>query len=89
MSASIMMMRSKRSLAAHAIGTMFLWAASFDAIAQTPNLPPITDADREAAFPDLPGHAAHDQASNYYVLFDQLGWQNASVGSALDWDASA
>jgi len=68
---------------------MFLWAASLDAIAQTPNLPPISDADRVAAFPDLPGHAAHDQASNYYVLFDQLEWQNAREGSALDWDASA
>ncbi|HZF26021.1 MAG TPA: copper resistance protein B [Steroidobacteraceae bacterium] len=80
--------RLKTSLTAHAIGVV-LWAGSLNAIAQTPDLPPITDADRAAAFPDLPGHAAHDRAINYYVLFDQLEWQNASEGSALNWDASA
>ena len=39
-------------------------------------IPPLTDADRAAAFPpDLGGHAVHDRAINYFVLFDQLEWQ--------------
>jgi copper resistance protein B len=48
--------------------------------------PPVTDADRAAAFPDLQGHAVHDNMLNYFVLFDQLEWQSADGGSALNWD---
>jgi copper resistance protein B len=51
-----------------------------------PFIPPITDEDRQAAFPDLKGHAAHDQAVNYFVLFDQLEWQGASE-SGINLDA--
>ncbi len=51
--------------------------------------PPITDADRAAAFPDVAGHAVHDDAVNYLVLLDQLEWQNADEGNALSWDAKA
>lgn len=51
-------------------------------------LPPPTAADRAAAFPDVAGHHAHDDALNYYVLFDQLEWQDAEAGSALVWDAT-
>src|SRR5688500_9872126 len=44
-------------------------------------IPPITDADRKAAFPaDMEGHAVHDRKFNYYVLFDQLEWQPAAGG---------
>jgi copper resistance protein B len=89
MNAAIVVPRSKRCLAAHAIGAVVLLVASLDAIAQTPHLPPITDAERAAALPDLAGHAAHDQAINSYVLFDQLEWQNADEGRALNWDATA
>ena len=44
-------------------------------------VPPITEADRKAAFPaDMEGHAVHDRKFNYYVLFDQLEWQPAAGG---------
>ncbi len=53
------------------------------------DLPPLTDADRAAAFPDVAGHHAHDNVLHYYVLFDQLEWQDADAGGALNWDARA
>ena len=44
-------------------------------------IPPVSDADRKAAFPaDMEGHAVHDRKFNYFVLFDQLEWQGASDG---------
>lgn len=52
-------------------------------------IPPITEADRAAAFPDVAGHAVHDDAVNYLVLFNQLEWQNADESNALSWDAKA
>ncbi len=52
-------------------------------------LQPPTEAERAAAFPDVSGHAAHDDAIHYLVLFDQLEWQDAEEGSALNWDATA
>lgn len=51
-----------------------------------PFVRPITDADRAAAFPDVHGHAAHDNAINYFLLFDQAEWLSASRGLALNWD---
>jgi copper resistance protein B len=48
--------------------------------------PPVTDADRAAAFPDVDGHAAHDTAVNYFVLFDQLEWQSLDGGDSGAWD---
>ena len=59
-------------------------AAASDA-AQQPKepIPPITDADRAAAFPAaLGGHAVHDRAINYMFLFDQLEWQGSDDGGA-------
>lgn len=50
-----------------------------------PDTPAITDADRAAAFPDVEGHGVHDNAVNYYVLFDQFEWQ-AGGDSGLHWD---
>jgi copper resistance protein B len=60
-----------------------------------PDIPPITDADRAAAFPDVRGHTVHDQAIHYFVLFDQLElhaggtgggrWENTGwIGQDLD-----
>lgn len=50
-------------------------------------IPPITDAERSAAFPDLKGgHAVHDRALHYFVLFDQLEWQAVTGGGAGTWD---
>ena len=57
---------------------------------QTPRepIPPLTDADRAAAFPDgLGGHAVHDRALTYMVLFDQLEWQGGDDGGP-GWDNS-
>ncbi|WP_439859858.1 copper resistance protein B [Pseudomonas sp. MBLB4136] len=52
-------------------------------------IPVLTDADRAAAFPPLPGHAVHDKMLSWFLLFDQLEYQNADEGSVLSWDASA
>ena len=49
-------------------------------------IPPLTDADREAAFPDVHGHPAHDTSVNYFVLFDQLEWQGGRGLDAFSWD---
>lgn len=49
-------------------------------------IPPVTDADREAAFPDVHGHPAHDTSVNYFVLFDQLEWQGGRGLDAFSWD---
>jgi copper resistance protein B len=49
-------------------------------------VPPLTDADRAAAFPDVGGHALHDQAIHYFVLFDRLEWQDGHDGGAIEID---
>ena len=50
-------------------------------------IPPITDEDRAAAFPELNGqHTVHDDAVHYYVLFDQLEWQMGGGVTAGSWD---
>ena len=50
-------------------------------------VPPLTDADRAAAFPpDVHGHTVHDTAVNYHVLFDQLEWQYIHGAQGLRWD---
>jgi copper resistance protein B len=54
-----------------------------------PDLPAVTAADRAAAFPDVVGHAAHDDDIHYMVLFDQFEWQSAAEGDVLAWDLSA
>jgi copper resistance protein B len=44
-------------------------------------IPPLTDADRAAAFPPgLEGHAVHDKPIIVSVLFDQLEWQGGEEG---------
>lgn len=44
-------------------------------------VPPITDADRLAAFPPgLEGHAVHDRQFNTFVLFDRLEWLGDASG---------
>jgi copper resistance protein B len=53
-------------------------------------VPPVTDQDRAAAFPqDLHGHTVHDRAVNYFVLFDQLEWQDGGGTAGLNWDTKA
>lgn len=54
-------------------------------------VPPLTDEDRAAAFPqDLHGHTVHDRAINYFVLFDQLEWQkDGDATQGVNWDFKA
>lgn len=52
-----------------------------------PHVPPVTDADRAAAFPDVGAHALGDNAIRAFVLLDQLEWH--SVDHAVGWDARA
>lgn len=52
-------------------------------------IPVVTDADRAAAFPDVKGHAVHDRAVNYFVLFDQFEWQVADGAKGLNWDTKS
>lgn len=49
-------------------------------------IPPLSDADREAAFPEVTGHGVHDKALNTFWLIDRLEYQDANQGSALAWD---
>lgn len=50
-------------------------------------IPPVTEADRAAAFPDVHGHAVHDRVLNYLVLADQLEWQTGGEeGGGFNWD---
>ncbi|MEZ5318133.1 MAG: copper resistance protein B [Vicinamibacterales bacterium] len=49
-------------------------------------IPPVTDEDRKAAFPDVDGHTVHDNAINYFVLFDQLEWQADGSERGASWD---
>lgn len=56
---------------------------SVHAAAEQPRepIPPLTDADRAAAFPpNLEGHAVHDSRPRAFVLFDQLEWQGGAEG---------
>ncbi len=55
------------------------------AVELPPFIPPVTAADRVAAFPDVMGHSVHDSAVNYFVLFDQLEWQGGAAGG-VTWD---
>lgn len=53
-------------------------------------IPPLTDADRAAAFPVLHPHAmAHGASTQFYVLFDRLETWDADPGSGQAWEANA
>jgi copper resistance protein B len=52
-----------------------------------PFIPPVTDEDRKAAFPDVEGHAVHDNAVSYFVLFDQLEWQAGKDANGVSIDS--
>jgi copper resistance protein B len=54
-----------------------------------PFIPPLTDDDRRAAFPDVEGHAAHNPVT-YFVLFDQLeGQADSNSVTALSFEGRA
>lgn len=62
-----------------------------DATAQPlpPFIPPLTDADRAAAFPPVHGHHTGDNAIRAMVLFDQLEWQAFGRANGLSWDTTS
>lgn len=52
-------------------------------------IPPLTDADRAAAFPsDLHGHQLHGSVVNSYFLFNRLEAFDADPGAGESWEAS-
>ena len=53
----------------------------------TTPIPPITEADRVAAFPDVEPHALADDPVHTLVLLDQLEWQGDRSEAGLNWDA--
>lgn len=52
-------------------------------------IPPLTAADRAAAFPTLQRHMAHDSGINSFVLFNRLEAWDAEHGDAQAWEAQA
>jgi len=53
-----------------------------------PFIPPLTDEDRRAAFPDVPGHTIHDDVVNWFVRFDQLEARAGQGDEGGSWDLS-
>ena len=49
-------------------------------------IPPVTDEDRRAAFPNLDNHTVHDEGIRYFVLFDQLEWRSRGSESGFNLD---
>ena len=46
-------------------------------------IPPVTEADRAAAFPPgLEGHEVHDRKINFLALFDRIEWRGGSSGGS-------
>ena len=50
-----------------------------------PFIPPLTDADRAAGFPDVEGHTVHDDEVNFLALADELEWQGGDGDPGLVW----
>lgn len=50
-------------------------------------IPPITQADREAAFPDVAGHRVHDNSVHSFWLLDRLEAWDADTGTGTAWEA--
>lgn len=49
-------------------------------------IPPLTPADRAAAFPNVEGHTVHDDSIHYYALFNRLEAWNADSGNGFAWE---
>jgi copper resistance protein B len=69
---------------AEATGHVHDGSTHSDAVA-APRLPEVTEEMRRAAFPDVHGHAAHDQLLNGFVLFDQLEWRSGNGPGTASW----
>ena len=46
----------------------------------TTPIPPVTEADREAAFPEVEPTPIRDDAVHTFVLLDQFEWQGGQSG---------
>ena len=66
-------------------------AAMGHEVAEQPGepVPPLTDADRAAAFPVLQHGMHHAAESNWFVLFDRLEAVDLDDGRGEAWEASA
>ena len=63
-------------------------AHAADATQDLPSfIPRLTDADRQAAFPDVEVEHIHGKAVNAFVLFDQLEWQRSDGSNGLNLDS--
>lgn len=51
-------------------------------------IPPVTPADRAAAFQDLDGHALHGTSVHWFALLDRLETPDENEGNALAWEGS-
>jgi copper resistance protein B len=51
-----------------------------------PFIAPVTDADRAAAFPDVGGHAVHDDVVRAFVLADELEWRGGGDRTGVHGD---
>lgn len=51
-------------------------------------IPEITAADRAAAFPDVAGHAVHDNAVHWFVLLDRLETWDEDGALPVAWESS-
>lgn len=49
-----------------------------------PSIPPVTDDDRKAAFPEVGGHIHNDNGIYSFVLLDRLEWQAGDASRAVD-----
>ena len=52
-------------------------------------VPPVTQSDREAAFPVVHAHHRHGTSIHSYWLLDRLEISDVDEGTALDWEAQA
>src|SRR3546814_4633562 len=51
-------------------------------------IPPVTPADRAAAFPDVAGHAVHDKSVHSFWLLDRLEvWDADEERTGVGWEA--
>jgi copper resistance protein B len=50
---------------------------------------PLKDADQAEAFPDIEGHATHDETVQEYVLIEQLEAWDADDGDGVGWEAES
>lgn len=60
--------------------------ADHDAVALPAYIPPVSGADRAAAFPDV-HHMGHRERINTFVLANQLEWQGSTGRRGAVWDA--